>query len=289
MRWRAILGEAAFVVALVTPNAARADVIDCGSVIESAGRTESGGKLLDARTALVACSEQCEGAVRDECTRRASDVLERTPTILVQATDRQGTEITDVAVAIDGAIVAQELDGKAIAVDPGAHRIVLNRRGVSVNGSVVVEERVKAKALHFVIRSASDLDGPARDLRGHTVWPWAIVGLGAAFAASGIAIILTTPELPTGCDENLRTCRKLPNETQQGYEQRQDQAGSSVDQPVIGGLLIGIGALIAAGGLTWHFLEPTEPRPPTAGGIVPRLSPWLGREGGGGFAARGVF
>ena len=45
--------------------------------------------------------------------------------------------------------------------------------------------------------------------RGHTVFPWIVVGLGAATMAAGIVVILTSPSLPSGCSSDTKTCTRL--------------------------------------------------------------------------------
>jgi hypothetical protein len=296
------LGIGVFGAALLLSSAAQAssglsldtqpqEPQDCGRRLEEARRERAESKLVEARDHFVACTEQCSDDVADACRAAATELLVELPTIVVDARDAEGNDLTDVVVSIDGATVARELDGKAIALNPGTHRVTLVWRGLATSETIVAKARAKAEALHATFGATSDPDGPTRDVSGHTVWPWAEVAVGAAIVVGGIAVVLTAPSLPSGCDRSSRTCTPSPSETAQGLQQRQDQAGQSVGQPIVGALVIGTGALVLGGALAWHFLESTQLRTsPSAASLkrVRHLAPWFAREGGG-MAVTGTF
>jgi hypothetical protein len=268
-------------------NGESAQAVDCSAAGAGARRARDEGKLLRARQELTACAEQCSGPTGDACRADAAEVLAATPTLLFEAQDAEGHDLHDVTVALDGVPILQELDGKAIAVDPGPHSITFAHHGILVNRNVGAVAGAKAVAVDATFYTTADGEGLARDTAGHTVWPWAVVAGGAAVIVAGIAVVLTAPSLPAGCDKDSRTCTASPTETAQSLEQRRTQAGESIDQPRIGGVTIAVGALVVGGALAWHFLESPSPR--TTG--LRSLSPWIGTSGtsGGGLAASGVF
>lgn len=105
---------------------------------------------------------------------------------------------------------------------------------------------------------------PPAEVREHTLAPWLVVGLGGAAAVAGLVVLVTAPSLPAGCDKTTEKCviQKDANgndESASSYKDRQDTAGRSKTQPVIGGVILGAGGVILVGGLLWHFLEPTGP------------------------------
>lgn len=280
---------AAVLATLTTTGPAAADASDCSSVGEEAHRERAEGKLLSARDHLLSCAERCAPEVAGPCQSAATEILGVLPSIVVVARDAEGNDVTDAAIAVDGVTIAQELDGRAFAVDPGAHEVTVTRRGVSTNQKVVVAEGVKGLVVDARLRM-NDPDGMARDMAGHTIWPWALVAIGGAIVVGGIAVILTAPGVPAGCDTGTRTCTASPSETSQALSERESQAGEAVAQPIIGGITVGVGALVVAGALAWHFMETTEPGN-SAGAQklkLRRLSPWLG-HGSAGLAAGGVF
>ncbi|MDF2697318.1 MAG: hypothetical protein K0S65_5701, partial [Labilithrix sp.] len=81
-----------------------------------------------------------------------------------------------------------------------------------------------------------------------------------------------------------KSCTPRPGESTEEAAKRQDEAGKSVDQPKWGTVVaIGGGALIA-GGLLWHFLEPTGPKESTKTKLRPSVAP-----GYAGLALGGTF
>src|SRR5262245_34606601 len=106
MGFRWTIAAVSFSGAVLTSEIVRAeDVPDpptCG--VASGQRARAGGKLLEARKHLIACTEagMCAPSVQEECARLAAEVLEATPSILITARDRRGDEVANVSVAIDG-------------------------------------------------------------------------------------------------------------------------------------------------------------------------------------------
>jgi hypothetical protein len=267
--------------ALAASLAAPASAEDaCSSVTSEAAEARQSGKLLLARRLYLRCAEECP-AIEASCSASASTTLDATPTVVVEAHDQRGEPVTDAKLAIDDETLADELDGRAYAVDPGRHTIVLRSKGAVVTARIDIAEGTKARPVTMTIRDPGDPDTVVRDLGGHTVWPWALVAIGGAVALGGLAVLFTTPSLPDGCKTDTRLCTKGPQETDQAFSQRQDQAGASVDQPKIGAAIIATGGLIIASALTWHFLEKVEPRTEAKNATRPRLVPWALREGGG--------
>lgn len=126
------------------------------------------------------------------------------------------------------------------------------------------------------------------EVQEHTAWPWVVAGAGAATAVVGVVLIATTSSLPAGCDETTETCAFLPGENRATdgaqLRQRQEEAGRIFAQPKIGLGLSIAGAALVAGGLVWHFLEPTGLRDSSKTSFRPSLSP-----GYAGFTVGGSF
>lgn len=115
----------------------------------------------------------------------------------------------------------------------------------------------------------------AAEPRGHTPYPWVVVGVGGAAVAAGLAVALTAPDRPASCDPVTNSCVK-PEDT--------DTAARSKNQPVIGYAILGGGAALVAGGLLWHFLEPTGPKAAARTRVTPTVTPgFAGMSVGGAF------
>jgi len=108
----------------------------------------------------------------------------------------------------------------------------------------------------------------------HTIYPWLVVGLGAAGIAAGIILLVTVPELPPNCMIDVERCiRRDPLQSNDSFADDQARAGDHKGQPLVGGIVTAAGGLVVAGGLIWHFLEPTGPKERSARRLVPTVAP----------------
>lgn len=125
---------------------------------------------------------------------------------------------------------------------------------------------------------------PAAPQKEHSVVPWIVVGAGALAVGVGVAVILTAPDLPAGCNRDDETCTRQQGESDPAFEERQAIAGRAVSQPFWGTVAaIGGGALIV-GGLVWHLLEPTGSRESARPKLRPAVAPgYAGLALGGSF------
>lgn len=118
---------------------------------------------------------------------------------------------------------------------------------------------------------------PPPEMQEHTIPPWIVVGVGGAAIVTGVLFFVLAPALPANCHEDTSKCDPVPNPTPEDNQRllaQQDDAGRAVSMPRIGlGFTIGGGVLVA-GGLLWHFLEPTGPkeRPAQGRALAPRAS-----------------
>ena len=131
------LGYAA-TMAVVTASAAfgakdaRADDAKekCANSYDQAQKLKREGKLKEARKELVVCgSEKCPSVLVPYCVQMLKDVDDATPTVLIVAHDEKGQSIDDVRVIVDGEVVAEKLDGRAMPINPGSHMFRLEHAG----------------------------------------------------------------------------------------------------------------------------------------------------------------
>ena len=89
------------------------------------------------------------------------------------------------------------------------------------------------------------------------------------------AITLETcrPELKGDTVPDPTPADPTKTKTTQQFQTRQDKAGQSVGLTLGGTIAIIAGAGVVAGGLLWHFLEPTGRAEPTTGKTKPKLTP----------------
>lgn len=126
---------------------------------------------------------------------------------------------------------------------------------------------------------------PGGEEREHTIPPWIVVGLGGAVAVTGVVLLIAKPS--TGCDLDAQVCTRGKDESEDAFKARQDDAVREKAWGIAGPVMIAGGLVVAAGGLAWHFLEPTGPVEPGAAAKT-RVRPALG-PGFAGLSLGGAF
>jgi hypothetical protein len=152
------------------------------------------GKLLEARSRFAVCAhDTCPREIVQDCTRWSREVDEAVPSIVVAAHDRQGRDLLDVRVSIDGGHPI-DLSARAIPMDPGTHRLVFLRDGeANVEQSVLLRdgERNREVAVTFgtPVVPVAPVPPPREATEATTHRPvptsaWILGGLGIASLAS---------------------------------------------------------------------------------------------------------
>lgn len=127
------------------------------------------------------------------------------------------------------------------------------------------KDRQKAAAASAAAASQGG-QGGGEKAGGHTIYPWILVGVGGAAVIGGAVLLVARPAFPPNCDKETNECRveqggqPVANPTdQQKAELAKDQerAGNYVGMTTGGLVLLVAGAGLVAGGLVWHFVEPT--------------------------------
>ena len=59
--------------------------------------------------------------IRQDCAERLAEVERAEPTIVFEAKDRDGLDVSAVTVTMDDTPLASSLDGSALSTDPGEH------------------------------------------------------------------------------------------------------------------------------------------------------------------------
>jgi hypothetical protein len=185
---------------LANPRAAQADAAACMQAHASAQREQKAGRLKAASQEFMACGsdESCPERVRNDCVERYAAVEKLVPTVILSLTDAQGKDVTSAQVFSNGALLASELDGRAIALEPGRHafRFVLPS-GEEVTSEVVVREgeknRVVTAKLAAATADAAAEPPPASTVQAEAIAPrdtalpagfWIASGVGVAALAS---------------------------------------------------------------------------------------------------------
>ncbi|MDB4934485.1 MAG: hypothetical protein JWP87_1457 [Labilithrix sp.] len=292
---RTLLGLSIVVASVLAPLRASADVQACLAASEKGQRGRAAGKLREARDQFLFCgSEGCPAMVRRDCAQWQGEVIGMLPSVVFGAKDKGGRDLFDVTVSMDGETLVRKLDGKSVAVDPGPHTFKFESAGAApaIERALVKEgEKTRVITVTFpdvgtaVVAEGPHGEGGDRGRQtagtsegGHTVFPWIVVGVGVATVAAGVIVIATSPAFPAGCIQATQTCRRADNESDSDFAKRQKDAARAEGQPIEGLIIGAVGLGVAAGGLLWHFLEPTGSE--RTGAL--RFTPWAGPASAGG-------
>lgn len=267
---------------LVATRARAADptTADCLTANEKSIQLRSQHQFRDARSALLVCAaETCPADIRNECTRRVAELNQAMPTVVFEAKDGAGNDLSGVSVTMDGEVLAPRLEGTALSIDPGTHSFKFETPGqnpiekqfVIVEGSKDRRERIVFGAPEGSVgattsptenRPHDDADG-ASSSRGdiQRIIGWSAAGVGAVgLALGGIFEIQRSNKLSSrddicpsgmGCD---------PAEVERNDALTSDARTAStvaLVSFVAGGVLIG-------GGLVTVFTAPHGERPQSA-------------------------
>jgi len=99
-----------------------ADERACVTAFKKAKEHEGAGKLQESKDQLMSCAQApCSSFIRQQCSSKYNQLEADTPSVVLIVTDASGSPRGDITVRMDGEIFAQQLDGRALSVDPGMH------------------------------------------------------------------------------------------------------------------------------------------------------------------------
>jgi hypothetical protein len=193
--------------ALSLRGAARADDVDaCAGASEQGQDLRDQGHLRAARAQFVTCAAQrCPAVVQKDCAEWLAAVDDALPTVIVHAHDGAGRDLTEVRVTVDGEVIAERLDGRALPVDPGEHTFRFSAAGAPEQSrKLVLHEREKGRPVEVVL-GAPPPPPPVGTARPFAVpapaWVLGGVSLAAfgALAAFGVSAKTAVDDMRASC------------------------------------------------------------------------------------------
>lgn len=124
----------------------------CIAAHVEAQRLRKSSKLQAARKALVRCADAgCPAVLVEECTALLSEADKAQPSLVFVARDEAGLDIADARVLEGDAVLLERLDGKAVELDPGEHKLRLERKGSQpIEQTLIVREGDKLRRVEVV-------------------------------------------------------------------------------------------------------------------------------------------
>jgi hypothetical protein len=186
------------------PAADEAQKAACVQAFSAAQDLRGARKLLAAREALIRCGQQgCPDFVRAQCVDWGKELEAELPSIVVVAKDVAGRDTLDVALTVDGALVAGKLEGAAVPLDPGAHEVLCEHAGQIKKQTVVVSVGQKFHRVSCDFGPATPPAAPAAPAAAPRPGPWAYFQLPESLPYR------EGDEIPPGYEKERRVRRGL--------------------------------------------------------------------------------
>lgn len=278
---RLLLLCAALLASAGAAGAARAD--DKTACIDASDRAQTlrdAHKLVEAREQFRACAQStCPGVVQKDCAAWFDQTERAIPTIVVDAKDGSGNDVSAVKVTCDGRTLAERLEGTELPVDPGEHAFKFEAAGQPpVERTLVLKEGEKGRriavqigapsappALPIAPVAPSPAAAPAAPPPAPPPAPPSIQrtagmilgGVGVAGVAAGAVLGFLATAAKSDYERNCGTSINAPSAglcNQNGVNGRNDAFQKA---NLATGFLIG-GAVVGAGGAILYFTAPTR-------------------------------
>jgi hypothetical protein len=177
----------------------------CSDAYDKTQSLREHGQLIEARKQAVACSvSTCSAYVIKECLQWLNEIDASLPTVVFAAEDAAGADTVAVRVTVDGHAGPQQLDGKAVSLDPGEHMVKFEMTGeAAIEQKVLIRQGEKNRNVSASFKKASSPAAPrvapevpvvtAPRAGGVPAWAWVSGGVGvvalgvsAGFGASAL-------------------------------------------------------------------------------------------------------
>ncbi len=272
MRWALGIRRAAplavALACLAHPAAAGDEKAACLAASEKAQQLRNQGKLSAAREQLQICNRsECPALVRQDCATWMNEILVAAPSVVCDAKDGRGKDLVDVKVSIDGVKVADQIDGKAIVIDPGLHVFRFEAPNLApVEERVVVKQGEKNRIVTATFAAPPETAAPPptppdpgrRDEGSGTRTAFTIASIGA-FGLGGVGLV-TGGILGLSANRDINdlkdTCGQTKTCPQSEVDKAERKRNIAIGSAIAGGVLV-------AGGVVLLVLRPAAPKSAT--------------------------
>ncbi|WP_394822079.1 hypothetical protein [Pendulispora albinea] len=251
-------------------------VAQCTDAAVSGQRLRAKGTLRAAVERFAICiAPECPGIVRRDCGRWIAELQDAMPSMVFRVVDASGQDVHEGHVLFDGESLVDKLDGRAVPVDPGAHRIAY----VSASGTKAAErieedivvregERNRLHVFHLPDKNAGKAPVPKPSAPAPIVspapppppapapspWPWILGGSGLAALGVGVGFWYAG----TDAHSNLgSTCAP-------SHSCSDSDVSRAKTQLVVGDVLGAVGIAAVATAVVWLVLRQSSARPSSA-------------------------
>ena len=135
----------------------------CQVAFEAGQQKEQVGRLVEASQLFAQCAEEsCGLSMFHDCIVRSTRISTALPSVVPVVVDENGAPRVDVQVKMDGRVIAAQLNGRAIPVDPGTHDFSFSTsEGVFVSQRLTIAKGERNQPLAFSYPSGAKVRLPA--------------------------------------------------------------------------------------------------------------------------------
>jgi hypothetical protein len=275
---------AAATLAIVPPaRAAGPTTGECVAAADSSLQLREQHKLRAARAQMLVCAAaSCPAAVQSECLRRVDQINAAIPTVVFEAKDGAGNDLSNIKVDVDGQPLTDRLDGTSMQVDPGEHHFRFTAPGGTIiDKTIVIREGEKDRRESIVVGAtalpavqpappalasttaqppAAEDTGASRRTIGLVVGGVGIVGL-AVGTVFGVLASSSASSSKNEC--STATCGGAYSKSVSDYNTASTDATVSTVAFIAGGVGVAAGAILfftapsgassGASGSRWQF------------------------------------
>jgi hypothetical protein len=288
LQWLA--ASAITAVTLFAPAAsAQVTKAQCAEADTQAQQLRRDEKLGAARAQLKVCVDPaCPTLIRDDCAQRLDELDRVQPTLVFEAKDSRGRDLTAVKVSLDGQPLVDNVSGAAIPVEPGEHTFTFEASGEkTITKKLVLREGDKARHEPVVFGSGvvavvapppSGSNGSGQRTAGLVLGGLGVVGLGLGGVFGGLAS--SRWSTAKGDCSSSQTCTPSDNTAATG------ERSDAVTLATVSTVSFIAGGVLAAGGLILFLTAPHGSETGSGKGLL--VVP-AGGPGNAGMTLRGWF
>lgn len=277
----------------------------CVAASDEAQKLRDERKLVKAREQMLLCArDACPSVIRKDCSQWLTEVEASLPSVTLSARDSGGHDIAAAHVTLDGAVLTDKLDGKAIFVDPGPHTFKFEVEGKpAVEQQTVVREGERNRAVTAQFSGGEAVPVAAPPVHDNTPPPnepehkktpvvgYAVTGIGV-LALGGAAVFWLTGK---GAVSDLKNGCGVPFAGQTTGHCQQGDVDAAKTKLLVGDILAGVGIVAVGVGVYMILTGSSAPTPAKVGQPARRLralelkfTPVLSPAPGGGVAGLGA-
>ncbi|MDB4934896.1 MAG: uncharacterized protein JWP87_1868 [Labilithrix sp.] len=263
----------------------------CAAAYKTAQEREEAGRLLAARALAVSCAKvSCGMTLMEQCAAMHAQIESDLPSFLPVVTDAAGAPRADVEVRVDGELVASRLEGRPLAIDPGAHDVTFTTNGGSSHDQkfalvttvkVNIDARDRGRQIAITLPTSRenvtaqaatpteigekpavvDVPPPADGAKqGRSVFPYVLGGAGIVALGAGALLTLW------GRDDNRRLAQCSPNCSQGSIDHIQTMYIAADVSLGVGVVALGLATVLLA-------TRSSEAKPPARAAYVVDVKP----------------